>query len=82
MTTRKKAQTNAPRKPTPAELRRQLARDLASVLRNPECPVMLFNDIADRVTDMSSDLNWYSAEQIERSLNAHIQKEAARKGGR
>jgi hypothetical protein len=71
--------------PTSAALRRQLARDLASILRNPECPTTLYNDLADSVTELSSSLPddfWYSPEVIWRSLNAYVEEEARRKGGR
>jgi gas vesicle protein len=66
------------------ELRQQLARDIASILNNPETPTTLYNDVADRVSDMSSDLGdafWHSPEQIKRDLDAHFKKEAKRKGG-
>ncbi len=63
------------------ELRKQLARDLARILANPETPVSLYNDIADSITEMSSEIDYNSAEMIERSITAHIVKEEKRKGG-
>jgi hypothetical protein len=60
------------------ELRRKLARDLASILANPETPTVLYNDIADSITDMSSEIDYNSAEMIERSVNAYFAKEEKR----
>jgi hypothetical protein len=55
--------SNTPRKGVPnrnqksrAELRKQLARDLASVFSNPELPVSLHNDIGDALNDLFNDL--------------------------
>ena len=81
----KKSTTNQPKK-SRAELRKQLARDLSSILSNPECPVLLFNDIAETVCDWSSDLGgtfYHSPDVLERCINAHIAREEKRtRGGR
>jgi hypothetical protein len=74
--------TTKQQKKSRGELRKQLARDISSILNNPECPAVLFNDIADSITEMSSDLGdefYHSPEIIERGLNAHIAKEEKRR---
>jgi hypothetical protein len=63
------------------ELRKQLIRDLASILANPETPTVIYNDIANSITDMSSEIDYNTAEMIERSVNAYFAKEEKRKGG-
>ncbi len=63
------------------ELRKQLARDLAAVMSNPETPVSLYNAIGDELCEMSSDISFHTFEMIERSITAHIEKEAKRAGG-
>jgi hypothetical protein len=81
--TPRKSATNRNQK-SRTELRRQLARDITSILKNPECPVDLFNDVAEAVCDWSSDLGdefYHSPEMIERSLNARLTREEKRKGG-
>lgn len=86
MTTKSKPKSATTRKcKTPAELRAQLARDLASIMANPETPTTLYNDIADALTTMSEDIGdeyWHSPEVITQSLNAHLAKEERRKGGK
>jgi hypothetical protein len=69
------------KKKSRAELRREIAQHLAAVLANPETPVMLYNDIAESLSDMSSDINYDTAEMIERSLTAHVAKEEKRQKG-
>lgn len=73
------------REKTKQELRRDVAAHVAAIMANPETPATLYNDLADSITTMSSDLKddfWHSPEQIERSINAHIAREARRtKGG-
>lgn len=49
-----------------------------SSLRNPECPVTLFNEIAETVCDWSSDLGdtfYHSSEIVEQCLNVAISRE-------
>jgi hypothetical protein len=85
MATKSKSKQASTRKqPTRAELRQRLAQDLASILANPECPTMLYNEIGGAITEMSSDLTdtfWHSPEMIERSLIAHTSKEEKRQKG-
>lgn len=79
-----KKSTTKPVRKSRGELRKQLAQDLARILQNPECPTMLYNDVAESITTMSSEIDdafWHSPEQIERSLNAYIASEEKRKGG-
>jgi hypothetical protein len=64
-----------------AELRTQLARDLASIMANPETPSTLYNEIADCLCDMSSEIDYNAPEMIERCISAHISREEKRKGG-
>jgi hypothetical protein len=77
-TTRKQTTTK-----TRQQLRAELARNIAAIMANPETPAILYNDLADSITEMSSDLKddfWHSPEQIERSINAHLATEAKRTG--
>ncbi len=72
------------KQPTRAELRKRLARDLHSILTNPETPTMLYNEIGGAVCEMSSDITdeyWHSPEMLERTIAAHVAKEEKRKGG-
>src|SRR3954468_20286704 len=39
-----------PQQKSRTDLRKQLAQDIASILANPECPAVLYNDIADNCT--------------------------------
>ncbi len=68
----------SPATPSRMELRRQLARDLAAVMSNPETPVLLYNDIGDVLCEMSSDINYHTPEMIERTIAAHVVREAKR----
>jgi hypothetical protein len=66
-----------------AELRKQLARDLAAALSNPEIPVMLYNEITDAITDFQSEcINYsdllYSAETIGKALEMYAEKGCTR----
>ncbi len=73
--------TTTPRaasKPSRIELRKQLARDLAAVMSNPETPVLLYNDIGDVLCEMSSDINYHTPDMIERTIAAHVVREAKR----
>jgi hypothetical protein len=81
--TPRKGATNRNQK-SRAELRKQLARDIASVLTNPETPVELYNAIGEEVCNWSSDYcNAVSEtpEYIESCLTYYQKKEAERKGG-
>jgi hypothetical protein len=78
----KKNSKPAPKK-SRAELRRQLARDLAAALANPEMPVKLYNDISDAITDFQStcisyDVMLYSAEVIGKALEMYAEKGGTR----
>jgi hypothetical protein len=71
-----------------AELRKQLARDLASILANPECPTGLFNDIADNCTqwqearDNADETGWKREPFILECFEAYQRQEEKRtKGG-
>lgn len=69
---------------TSEENRRELAEHIAAILANPETPTILYNDIAESLTTMSSEIGddfWHSPEMIERDLNAYIASEEKRKGG-
>jgi hypothetical protein len=41
--------------PTRAQLRAQLARDITSILANPECPTVIYNDLAGAVLAVFND---------------------------
>ncbi len=71
-----------PATPSRMELRRKLARDLAAVMSNPETPVLLYNDIGDVLCEMSSDINYHTPDMIERTIAAHVEREAKRAGGK
>jgi hypothetical protein len=70
---------------TKEELRAQLARDIASILANPETPATLYNAIGEEVCEWSTDYcNAVSEtpDYIEAYLTHYQQKEAERtKGG-
>lgn len=77
-----KQQTGSKQK-SRAELRKQLARNLAAALSNPEIPVKLYNDISDAITDFQSGcINYndllYSAETIGKALEMFAEKGGAR----
>jgi hypothetical protein len=74
---------SAKAKPTRADLRKQLARDIASALANPEMPAHLYNGISDAITDFQSsciDYNdmLYSEEVISKALEMYAEKGGAR----
>ncbi|HEX8843087.1 MAG TPA: hypothetical protein VF791_00375 [Pyrinomonadaceae bacterium] len=78
----KKSTTKQPKK-SRAELRAQLARDLAAALANPEIPVVLYNKISAAVTDFQStciDYNamLYSAETIGKALEMFAEQGGTR----
>jgi hypothetical protein len=78
----KKGTSKAAQKPR-EELRRQLARDLAAALSNPEIPVRLYNDISAAITDFQStcidyDAMLYSAETIGKALEMFAEKGGTR----
>ena len=79
-TGRQKSRSQGERKSV-AQWRKELARDLASVLSNPLTPSELYTFIADQHSEWESDKPWHSAEELERALLNHERKEAARKGG-
>ncbi len=58
-----------------------LAAHISAILEHPETPDALYNDIAERITDMSSDVDFHTPEMIERSLVAYAGRESRRKGG-
>ena len=56
------------------ELRKELAKHLAAVLSNPELPPVLYNAIADELTDLQAKV-WQdemdSARMLYRALDYH-----------
>jgi hypothetical protein len=81
----KKSTPSKKRKPTRAGLRKQLARNIAAILANPETPVRLYNEISDCVMEFESvdHSPLESADNIERALDTYARFEASRtKGGR
>jgi len=64
-----------------AELRKQLARDLESIITNPETPAILHNAISDCMTDFEQETEWHKADYIERALENYARIQAKRKGG-
>jgi hypothetical protein len=63
----------ATRKATPSkgkgksreELRRQLARDITSVLANPECPTIIYNDLASAVLEIFNTIPTFNLDTSE-----------------
>jgi hypothetical protein len=78
---RKKSTSKKGKGKSRAELRAQLARDISAVLTNSECPVGIYNDLTDSVSDMLSNINFDSPELIEMALVTSDAKEEKRKGG-
>jgi hypothetical protein len=71
----------AANKPNRAELRRKLARDIVSILNNPETPSFLYNNLADCVTTLEQSNDWITVDHIEGSLSNYLRGEETRKGG-
>ncbi len=59
-----------------------LAAHISAILEHPETPDALYNDIAERISDFSSDVDYHTPEMIERSLVAYASRESRRKGGK
>ncbi|MDQ3818521.1 MAG: hypothetical protein M3362_12710 [Acidobacteriota bacterium] len=80
-----KKSTTKTNKKSRAELRKQLARDLESILHNPETPATLYNAIGDELSTWSSDFLAAVSETsgyIESCLNFYHEAEEKRtKGG-
>jgi hypothetical protein len=75
--------TKQPQQKSRDGLRKQLARDIAAALANPEMPVKLYNDISDAITDFQStciDYNalLYSEETIGKALEMYAEKGGTR----
>lgn len=68
------------RKPV-AQWRRELARDLASILRNPTTPPELYNELSDLISTFESESEWYTAPYIERALENYARVTGKRSGG-
>jgi hypothetical protein len=68
-------------KPTKANLRAKLARDLAAVLANPATPVTLYNAIADCLCDFETRRDFHTAAHIETTIATYYASEIERKGG-
>lgn len=77
--------TRAAKQPTRAELRAKLARDIASILSNPETPATFYNSIADEMTawqnvrDNDLQNGWRSVGFIENCLDAYQRSEEKRR---
>jgi hypothetical protein len=56
MSTKKVSTPRTASKPTSDELRKQLARDIAAVLNNSECPNIVFNGLAESLNDLFNSL--------------------------
>jgi hypothetical protein len=71
------------RRPARATLRKQLAKDLASVLNNPETPPRIYSALSDEVLDLQNDV-WSEEMDTERCIlralnhRAQLAKEAGR----
>jgi hypothetical protein len=69
---------------TKAQHRAQLARDIASILANPETPATLYNAIGEEVCEWSTDYCNAASKTpayIKTCLTHYQQKEAERTGG-
>jgi hypothetical protein len=54
-------------RPSGVSLRKQLAKDLASVLNNPETPTRIYNSLSDEVLDLHSAI-WEEEMDTERGI--------------
>jgi hypothetical protein len=59
-----------------------LASHIGAILEHPETPDALYNDIAERISDFSSAVDFHTPEMIKRSLVAYAGRESRRKGGK
>jgi hypothetical protein len=59
--------------------KRELAELLSLVLKHPDLPGRLYNRIGDAVIDMSTDIDFDSADVIELSLTAYLAKNKERR---
>jgi hypothetical protein len=57
----------------------ELAAYLSAVLKNPACPVQIYNSIVDEIASMSESIDTDDAEFIERALDAHAAREEKRR---
>ncbi len=62
---------------SPAELRRQLARDITAVLANPECPTALYNDIASGILGIFNSIPTYRLDTSEAYTLSLLEEYAA-----
>ena len=67
---------------TKAEHRAQLARDIASILANPETPAMLYNELGGCVTELANHVSFNTSVMIEAILTAYETREQIRKAER
>jgi hypothetical protein len=65
------------KKPTRAELRKQLARDITSILANPECPTVIYNDLAGAVLEIFNSTPTARLDQSEEYTLALLNEYAA-----
>lgn len=73
-----KKSTTTGNKKSRAELRRELAETLSTILHNPTTPSSLYNAIADAISTLSEDVDFHTPEMIETMLTAYELKEQKR----
>lgn len=49
----------------------QLAYNIASILDHPDTPKILYDSIAEALTEMSSHIDYHTQDMIERTLEAY-----------
>jgi hypothetical protein len=57
----------------------ELASYLSAILKNPACPVQIYNSIVDHIASMSEAIDTDTAEHIEQSLDAYAAREEKRR---
>lgn len=57
----------------------KLAKQIADLMDNLDCPTSLYNAIADELTYFSNFLDYHSPEMVEKSLRAFIESDRRKK---
>lgn len=60
----------------------KLAKQIADLMANPDCPENLYNAIADEVCHMSNFIDYNSPEMIEKSLMAFDNSDKKRRSAK
>jgi hypothetical protein len=80
-TPRKPRAATTPHKKSRAELRKELAQDIARILAHPELPIYLYNKFSRGITEFQNECITYnyeivdSAEVIEKTLTIYAKEQ-------